>query len=288
MRNIILKLDGEYVSTKESIIKLVTTISKQINHLRAIDIKSKPTIDLSKLKYIDSNISVILFAYLRLLGFLTPADIMIAMPQRESLNKLLSKNNFSSLWNEEAKKDLNGTVIKITESKSIVQSVSELQYAVRPILEKVFNAEYSNEIISALAEVCNNAFERGNAKFLYMCGQFYPNIHKLCLTLVNFGDTFQDNFIRYSKDNQIDINENKYISWAMQENNTTETDSLGLGLSRFMEVINHCNSELTIISGSEVYTFQNKEEYDEMRKLDFKGTIINISFNLNADNFIKI
>jgi len=79
-----------------------------------------------------------------------------------------------------------------------------------------------------------------------------------------------------------------FIPWALIESNTTDSKSTGIGLTRFMDVIQSQNAELIIISGNEVYNYKNETVHDSWYKyFNFGGTIINITFNLNENNIIK-
>ena len=285
-KQILFKLTGAYRSNSGSILQLVDDIESQIFKILPADIKDNAIIDISELDYIDSNISVILYAFIKLIINATPKNIKLWLPENEALQKLLLKNNFSLLWNDIPKDDYFDTVIRISENHTPTEAVQMLKDVVLPKLNKVFNNGYQYEFVSALAEVCYNAFSHGNARNLYICGQFFPNQHKLRITLVNFGNTFQDNVIEFWKANDnVAIDDLKFISWALIESNTTDKNSTGIGLARFMDVIKTQKAELIIISGNEVYTYLDGKSNDRWNQyLNIGGTIINITFNLNNEN----
>ena len=71
------------------------------------------------------------------------------------------------------------------------------------------------------------------------------------------------------------------------ESNTTDDNSLGIGLARFMDLIKRLSADLILLSGNEVYSYEKGEERDDFNpNLYIGGTIINIKFNLNEYNFI--
>lgn len=287
MDKIILKISGKYRTKRDSIMQLVNDISIQLYNLDPIDIKEDSLIDLSELKYIDSNISVILYSFIKFLINATPASISLIMPDNQELKKVFLKNNFSKLWGADAKIDTHDTIMKITETKNIKETTIELQNCFLPKLNKIFSKGYQYEFISSLAEVCQNSFIHGNAKNVYFCGQFYPKLHKLCITIINFGNTFQENVISYMKEKNMSITDYKFISWAFIESNTTDDNSSGIGLARFMDLIKYLNADLILLSGNEIYSYEKGKERDEFNpNLYIGGTIINIKFNLNENNFI--
>lgn len=286
--NIILRIDSEYDSSCQSILNLVKNLEAQLLNLKPFNIKENSIIDLSNLHYIDANLSIILYAYLKLLRDLTPVNLIIQTPKRQELDKLLSRNNFCSLWGGTLIEDEFKTIIKISENKNPTEAIKELITSVKPILKERFSNGYEDEFISSLGEVCVNAFTHGMTDGqLWIGGQFYPKKHELSLTIMNFGNTFIKNVVAYKKAKGEEIKDYKFISWALIEHNTTLKNSLGIGLARFNDIVNKYNSDLVIISGEEVYKRENGIIKDYLvSEVWLPGTIINIKFYLNEENKI--
>lgn len=282
--NTILQLSGQYNSCKESIKKLIKDINMQLNKKRVFQLGAK-CIDLRKLKYIDSNLSVVIFAYIKSLQNMSKIssgdEYKILPPDFEPLKIHLLKNNFCSLWQEDCHVDINGTIIKISEYKNAKQGVESVLSDFYPMFSGLQMREDDiYQFAQYLSEVINNCFQHGNSDTVYFSGQFFPTKHELDVTMLNFGTTFKDNIKLY-------IDDMKCISWAFQFGTTT-SNSLGLGMYSFLTLIKKYNAEIVILSDNEIYTNENGCEKDEIHPdVYFGGTLINIKFKLNEYNIIK-
>lgn len=281
---IIFSLSGTYCSSISSIAMLIKNINKELIKVRHIDTENK-IVDLSRLEYMDSNLCVILYAYLKLLiryrSNMTNENYYLAMPHEEKLATHLKKNNFCSLWGEKNKYDYNNTIIKISENRTDLESIIYLYKNLSPkLLNLGMKEDDVNEFISYLGELCTNAFQHGKSEYLYLSGQFYPNKHELDFTFFNIGNTFTENI------SKVGVSQ-KYISWAFIQGNTT-SDSYGLGLSNFMDILNKYDADIVIISDNEIYHKKNGIIEDKIDEgIYLPGTMINIKFNLDEYNVLK-
>lgn len=284
----IIKLQGRFDSSRKSIIELIKTLNTQISNLGNLSMLDELIIDLSDIAYIDSNISVILYAYIKEIDNNNKVLIKIKGPIEEKVQEVLLKNNFCSLWNEQFSKDYKFTYIKIKSCKDIYDCINYTQNELSPHLTNLqMNNALQNELFESLFELNTNAYRHGKCDSLYICGQFFPNNHRLNLTYVNFGKTFRQNYIGYLKTNKIEESEKNSITWAKRDGNSTESDSAGVGLATFFDVLKKYNSNVIIFSGNEILEYNENIEMDDYIDTQFKGCIINIKFNLNEKNSIK-
>lgn len=279
-----MEISGSYDSCKDSIRRLIKDITREIRKARTFENGNK-YIDLSRLTFIDSNLSVIIYAYIKIListkQITSDDNYFIIPPIAESLNKHLNKNNFCSLWRGKAEQDSNNTIIKISENKNTTESIETLvSYVYLKLVELSMAENDINEFIAYLGEVCANSFQHGRTDNLYISGQFFPSRHELNLTFINFGKTFRQNIESFC------FNE-KYITWAFIEGNTT-INSFGYGMSNFMALLNKYDADIVIISDNEIYSKENGIIKDEIcSDLFLGGTLMNIKFKLNEYNIIK-
>ena len=282
-------LAGRYDSSQKSILKLIKELNSQINSLGDFSQLKRLVFDLSDLNYIDSNISVILYAYLKELDNSNYFPIDIIAPLNKQVVNVLLKNNFCSLWEGDALNDDYLTYIKINKCENIRDCVKFNYEDLMPKLNVInMTADDKSEFLASLLEVNANSFQHGKCKDLYVCGQFFPNNHTLNLTFINFGRTFNQNFIGYHKINQLQLPKEFSISWAMQEGNTTDKDSLGLGLSRFLDNLTKYNADVIIISDNEIFCRSNEKLINKtINDLRFMGTILSVRFNLSDKNSIN-
>lgn len=284
----IIKLKGRFDSSRKSIIELIETLNTQISNLGNLSLLNELIIDLSDIAYIDSNISVILYAYIKEIDNNNKVLIKIKVPREEKVREVLLKNNFCSLWNETFSKDYKFTYIKIKSCKDIYDCINYTQNELSPHLTNIqMNNSLQNELFESLFELNTNAYRHGKCDSLYICGQFFPNNHILNLTYVNFGKTFKQNYIGYIKTNKIEESDKNSITWAKEDGNSTESNSAGVGLATFFDILKKYNSNVIIFSDNEIFEYNDNRESDDYIDTQFNGCIINIKFNLNEKNSIK-
>lgn len=280
----LLKISGSYNSCKGSIKKLIKDITNQMNRKNFFAHREK-IIDMSELTYIDSNLSVIIFGFIK--SIITASSIFavnifkILPPKHDALKQVLYKNNFCKLWNDEALEDTHKTIIKIAEYKNTTDCIES---TISDFYELFLNLKMSeNDIykfIAYLGEVFHNCFQHGNSKSVYFSGQFFPQKHELDVTIFNFGKTFKQNISNF-------IQDEKYISWAFLPQTSTD-NSLGMGMCKFLDLLKEYNADIIMISDNEIYTIENGTTKDEIhRDLNLGGTLLNIKFKLDEYNIIK-
>ena len=126
--NTLIKISGSYNSCKNSIKKLIKDITNQINKKNFFAHKEK-IIDMSELTYIDSNLSVIIFGFIKSIvnaSSMFAVNFKIIPPKQDALRQVLYKNNFCRLWNDKALEDTHKTIIKIAEYKNATDCIESM------------------------------------------------------------------------------------------------------------------------------------------------------------------
>lgn len=119
---------------------------------------------------------------------------------------------------------------------------------------------------------------------VFVCGQFYPNLNRLDLTISDVGIGIRTNVRRFKRDNKISSID--AIRWAIEEGNTTKTGSQpgGIGLALLQDFIKHNQGKIQIISRQGYYEFGDGVQKFEKLDSDFSGTTINLEINTNDNN----
>lgn len=134
-------------------------------------------------------------------------------------------------------------------------------------------------IVGKAWEIYANAFEHGRSPIgVFSCGQHYPKMGELKLTVVDFGVGIPSN-VRIFKCNP-NIPADKTLKWAFQRGTTTNPNGAGrgLGLDLLKGFIKINKGQLEIFS-HEGYALinENRETYLN-RQSSFEGTLVNITF----------
>src|SRR5690554_3326784 len=138
------------------------------------------------------------------------------------------------------------------------------------------------EILRNIFEIFENARTHGSCEYIHTCGQFFPKKtdKPLHFTIVDKGINIQQN-VRDFLNKKIKAED--AIKWAMQKGNTTKKGdtSGGLGLNVIFEFIKLNNGKIQVISSDGFYEFNKGKERVSSMSSSFKGTIVNLRFNLS-------
>ena len=108
------------------------------------------------------------------------------------------------------------------------------QFLNRPELPNM-SVGLRKKMTEAMLELFVNAQLHSETKYVYTCGQFFPECHTIEFCIVDTGDGFKQKFIqRFNKK----ISSVEAIRWAAQDRNTTKVGvSGGIGLAILSEFI---------------------------------------------------
>jgi hypothetical protein len=136
-------------------------------------------------------------------------------------------------------------------------------------------------IVGTVWEIYENAFEHGHSEIgLFSCGQHFPTLHELKLTIVDFGVGIPFN-VRYFLKNS-NLPADATLKWAFERGNTTKSGTpdagpRGLGLDLLKKFVRVNKGHLALYSG-QAYALIDEatERYSEWQS-NFNGTVVNIS-----------
>ena len=127
-----------------------------------------------------------------------------------------------------------------------------------------------NEIVSNAMEIYENAFEHGQTNIgIFSCGQHYPRMKKLKLTIVDFGVGIPHNVRNFL--NQTHLSAEEAIEWSFASGNTTKPQNIprGVGLNTLKEFVKVNNGQLEVFSHDGYAIIDNNQENYQNR-----GTVI--------------
>jgi signal transduction histidine kinase len=135
-----------------------------------------------------------------------------------------------------------------------------------------------NVIAGRVWEIYENAFEHGHSETgVFSCGQHYPNLGVLKLTIVDFGVGIPSN-VRVYKGNS-NIPAEKALEWAFQRGTTTKPNGMGrgLGLDILKQFVRLNKGRLEIFSHEAYGLIDEHRETYQSRQSFFEGTLVNIT-----------
>lgn len=197
-----------------------------------------------------------------------------------SVEKILRKNHFLSLFGAQILPDSKQTTLpfKIFKLHAGEQFSDYLDIHMEGKGIPEMSAVTSRRFRQSLFEIFQNAALHSESKSgIFICGQFFPQLHRLDFSIADAGIGIRESVRRYLRSK---INSCDAIRWALVEGNTTKTNQPGgLGLKLLKEFIRMNAGKLQIVSRLGYYEFS--AEGESIRKMgnDFPGTCVNIEIN---------
>lgn len=205
----------------------------------------------------------------------------------QGIETILLKNDFLTYYGKERVWDVNNTTIKYQKLKP-----TDGKYFKTYVIEELIEGHNTDlpkmslgakeKIVEAIYEIFVNAQIHSETAFIYTCGQFYPQMHKIEFTLADTGIGFKE---KVNRRFQRELSAVQAIKWAVQDGKTTKEEvSGGIGLAVLREFIRMNRGKMQIISGDGFYQYDCKGE--EIKQFDgqFPGTIVNLQFRTDDRN----
>jgi signal transduction histidine kinase len=236
--------------------------------------------DLSFCRFFEANMAAPLYAVIaRLRDELN--DVTITNVPA-GVSTILRKNKFLSVFNQPALTDTNQTTLpfKILKLTAGDQFNDYLDTYMRGRGIPTMSEALTKRFRQSLFEIFLNATIHSQSKAgIFVCGQFYPNKHRLDFTIADAGVGIRENVRRYTRKPK--LNSCKAIEWAMTEGNTTKTGNQpgGLGLKLIKDFIQMNGGKIQVVSRFGYYEFSANSESIQKMNNDFPGTCINIEIN---------
>ncbi|MDI9337822.1 MAG: ATP-binding protein [Alphaproteobacteria bacterium] len=203
------------------------------------------------------------------------------------IETILLKNDFLTYFGKQRAVDVNNTTIKFQKLKPTDGKYFK-NYVIEELIERhiadllQMSKGIKEKIVEAIYEIFVNAQIHSETKFIYTCGQFFPNKKKIEFTIVDTGIGFREKINRRFGSN---LRAKQAIKWAVEEKKTTkEGISGGLGLAILREFVNVNKGKMQIVSNNGFYQFDSDGETLNEFQGEFQGTIVNLEFRTDDNN----
>jgi hypothetical protein len=195
---------------------------------------------------------------------------------------ILLKNDFLTYYGRKRAIDTNNTTIKFQKLR-----ISDGKFFKNYVIDELIEGHQSDlpkmssgvkeKIVEAIYEIFVNAQINSETKFIYTCGQFYPNKNKIEFTIVDIGVGFKNRINGRFNSNLSAV---QAIKWAVLDKSTTkEGISGGIGLAILKEFIQKNMGKMQIVSNEGFYQLDAFRETTNEFNGKFPGTIVNLQFN---------
>jgi len=237
-------------------------------------------LDFSSCNFFEANMSAPLYAAIARLRDQRNGVSIVKVPLKVS--NILRKNNFLKFFDMRGLPDTNQTtlpfmIFKLGEGE---QFNAYLDKYMKGKGIPVMSAALTKRFRQSLLEIFLNAAIHSHSDHgIFVCGQFYPQKHRLDFTVADAGIGIRENVRKYTGKAKLDSC--KAIKWAMAEGNTTKTENQpgGLGLKLIKDFIQMNRGKIQVVSRFGYYEFSSNGEHIQKIKHDFKATCVNIEIN---------
>lgn len=149
--------------------------------------------------------------------------------------------------------------------------------------------DMQDEIISAVAELYDNAFTHSASPIgVFSCGQRFPELNELKLTLIDFGVGIPANVRNYLGIDQVSAK--SAMKWAFEIGHSTRREQIagGLGLDTLKTFVKEKQGRIEIFSHNGYAIIDpNLEDYRNIATF-FEGTLINITVKCDPISYDMI
>lgn len=144
-----------------------------------------------------------------------------------------------------------------------------------------------NVIVGTVWEIYANAFEHGQTNIgVFSCGQHFPKLNKLKLTVVDFGVGIPSNVRRFQ--NNPNLPADQSLKWAFQAGTTTRQSGVagGVGLDYLKSFVKINGGKLQFFSHNGYVAIDENQEIYQNRDSFFQGTLVNITLQCDEARYI--
>ncbi|MCL1463387.1 ATP-binding protein [Argonema galeatum] len=144
-----------------------------------------------------------------------------------------------------------------------------------------------NVIVGRVWEIYANAFEHGRTDIgVFSCGQHYPKLNQLKLTVVDFGVGIPSNVRQFQNKPTLPVD--KALEWAFQAGTSTRQGGVagGVGLDYLKKFVKINRGKLEFFSQDGYVAIDENQEIYQSRQPFFQGTLVNITLQCEEALYI--
>ena len=242
-------------------------------------------VDFSDCASIDGNLAAVLGALLDK-SLPISKQVMIGVPRNKAVRKILSRNHFLKAWSVVTNVEERENYVEYARFKSDVSAKDFKKYIQEGLVKKQKFPQHTDlageKIVESIYEIYANAVTHGGTDFVYSCGEYMEDTHRLDMTIIDCGQTIPGNvndfFMR--KDLPI-VGDCEAIEWAFISGNTTKSQTGGLGLAIIKDFIALNKGSIQVVSGRGFIEYREDQVERYLLNTPFAGTIVNVKFNFD-------
>ncbi len=199
-----------------------------------------------------------------------------------SVETILRKNRFLTVFNQPKLIDSNQTtlpfkIFKLTAGEQFNDYLSRYMKGKGiPTMSEALTKRFRQSLLEIFL---NAAIHSKSKSGVFVCGQFYPQKHRMDFTIADAGVGIRENVRKHT--GKTKLSSCKAIEWAMTEGNTTKTGNQpgGLGLKLIKDFVQMNKGKIQVVSRFGYYEFSANGESIQKMNNDFPGTCVNIEIN---------
>ncbi len=154
-------------------------------------------------------------------------------------------------------------------------------------IQKHISAHGRNAIVGAAWEIYANAFEHSHSGIgIFSCGQYYPKMHELKLTVVDFGIGIPQNVRSFA--NNFEIAPAAALQWAFKSGTTTKRGGRGVGLDILKGFVAINGGRMETFSHDAFGLIDDRGERYSGCTSHFEGTLVNITLKCHEDCYYSL
>jgi hypothetical protein len=251
--------------------------------------KSGPVIfDFSECRFLRQNAVAFLGGLARLLAYRSTSVSFDWTTLRSDVRENLAKSGFLEAFgagehqivgNTIPYREMSGSNAKQVAAYLRDQWLGRGWVAVSPTLR--------DAIVSRVVEIYDNAKVHARSPIgVVSCGQYYPRLQRLKLTVVDFGVGIPATVRAYL--HRPAMSAADAIDWALQRGTTTKPGSIsrGVGLDLLKTFVSTNDGRLEIFSGGGYAVISRYADHQTDRGPAFAGTLINISLRCDETYYV--
>lgn len=247
-------------------------------------------LDFSRCRFFDANMAAPLAAVLTLLSVERFNRVEI-VNIRTAIKNILCKNSFLVPYGYDPVVDANQTALpfirlQLKDENSFADYLNKhLNGKGIPRMTKAMGKMFRQSVFEVFQNV---VIHSGSELGVFICGQFYPQLQRLDLTIADAGIGIRTNVRRYLQNNK--LTSVAALKWALQEGNTTKTGTQpgGVGLKFLKDFIELNGGKIQIASRYGFYEYNKGAESFSKLTADLKGTAVNLEINTGDTHTYKL
>lgn len=245
---------------------------------------SRLELDFSRCGFFDANMVAPLAAVLaRIASDRFNRIEIVQVPS--AIQKILCKNHFLVSYGYKHVPDTNQTTLPYARLQLSDEGLFA-DYLDRHLRGKGIphmSHAMGKRFLRSVFEVYQNAVIHSESVVgLFICGQFYPQLQRLDLTIADAGIGIRTNVRRHLEQK---ISSVRAIRWALQEGHSTKRlrQPGGIGLKFLKDFIELNGGRIQIASRYGFYEYKGKEDFFKLTE-DLPGTTVNLEINTGDTN----